>query len=57
MQSERERSQQVAQGRAGAAFVAILMLLGAVFFAQFLITRDANQIILHQRDVMPGLPR
>ncbi len=57
MQAERERSQQVAQSRAGAAFVAILMLLGAVVFSKALSIRDSHQIILHQRDVTPGLPR
>jgi hypothetical protein len=57
MQIERERTKHVTESRAGAAFVAVLMLLGAVVFAQALIIRDSSQIILHQRDVTPGLPR
>ena len=52
LQAERCRSQATADSRVGAAFAAILMLLGAVVFAQALILRDASQIILHQRDVM-----
>ena len=57
MQAERQRTQQATESRAGAAFVAVCMLLGAVIFAQILIIRDASQIILHQRDVTPGVTR
>ena len=52
-----QRPSEAADRRVGAALAAIVMLLGAVAFAQALILRDANQIILHQRDVAPELAR
>jgi hypothetical protein len=35
----------------------MLMLVGALLLSQALILRDANQILLHQRDVAPELAR
>lgn len=43
--------------RPGPAIIALLLLLGAVLLSQALILRDANQILLHQRDVVPELRR
>jgi hypothetical protein len=35
----------------------MLLLVGALLLSQALILRDANQILLHQRDVAPELAR
>ena len=37
--------------------VASLLVIAALMISQALILRDANQILLHQRDVAPGLAR
>ena len=41
----------------GPAVLAMLLLVGALLFSQALIIRDANQLLLHQRDVAPELAR
>ena len=41
----------------GPALLAALLLIAALLFSQALIIRDANQLLLHQRDVAPELAR
>jgi hypothetical protein len=57
MQAERRRSQATTDSRIGAALVSLMMLLGAVAIAQVLVLRDANQMLIHQREVAPRLAR
>jgi hypothetical protein len=57
MQAERRHNQTNADNRVGAALVGLMMLLGAVAIAQVLVLRDANQMLIHQREVAPRLAR
>ena len=57
MQAERCRNQATTDSRIGAALVSLMMLLGAVAIAQILVLRDANQMLIHQREVAPRLAR
>jgi hypothetical protein len=55
-QAQRRPSETPDRG-IGPAVLAALLLIAALLFSQALIIRDANQLLLHQRDVAPELAR
>jgi hypothetical protein len=57
MQAERCHNQTNTDNRVGAALVSLVLLLWAFAFAQALVLRDANQMLIHQREVAPRLAR
>jgi len=56
LQTERQL-RQAPDRRVGPSVVASLLVIAALVISQALILRDANQILLHQRDVAPEQAR
>jgi hypothetical protein len=54
LQAERRRRQTPDRG-IGPTVLALLLLVGGLLLSQALILRDANQALIHQRDVAPEL--